>query len=168
LAKFGKKIMIIGSGGSGKSTLAIKLGEILALPVIHLDKEFWKNDWIKVLKAEWYEKQKKLVSAQEWIVDGNYTGSLEVRLKAADTVIFLDFGRFTCMRSIIKRRFSKNQAEINTGNPVKLNRSFVKWVWQFNSKTRPNIIEKLLEYKDIKIVILKNRKDMKKFIEELL
>jgi len=101
--KLGKRIMIIGSGGAGKSTLARQLVALLALPVIHLDKEFWNDGWIKTPKEAWYKKQQALISAPEWIIDGNFGSSLELRLDKADTVIFLDFNRIVCICSVLKR-----------------------------------------------------------------
>lgn len=37
-----KRVVILGRGGAGKSTLAARLGEITGLPVIELDKSFWR------------------------------------------------------------------------------------------------------------------------------
>ncbi|WP_338049208.1 hypothetical protein [Paenibacillus wynnii] len=36
------RVLVLGSAGSGKSTLSQQLGEIFKLPVIHLDKYYWK------------------------------------------------------------------------------------------------------------------------------
>jgi len=163
--------MIIGSGGSGKSTLARRLGEILALPVIHLDKEFWQPGWIATPKEEWYEKQKNLISKPEWIADGNFGGSLEIRLEKADTVIFLDFNRFVCMRSVIKRwltNIGKTRPDMTDGCPEKIDFEFLKWVWQFPLKSRPDIVEKVAKYENPELIVIKNRKKLKQFIKEII
>lgn len=39
-----KRVIITGPGAAGKSTLAVRLGEITGLPVIELDKLFWRPD----------------------------------------------------------------------------------------------------------------------------
>jgi len=44
------KIAVIGSGGSGKSTFSRKLGNILNLPVYHLDTVYWNPGWIETPK----------------------------------------------------------------------------------------------------------------------
>ena len=68
----GKKIMIIGCCGSGKSTLARQLAQCVDLPLIHLDREYYKPNWEKPSKNEWEEKVKSLNLKSEWIMDGNY------------------------------------------------------------------------------------------------
>lgn len=83
-----KKIAIIGSGGSGKSTLARDLGEILYIEVLHLDSLFWKPNWVGVPKVEQKKVQHELIKREEWIIDGNYGGTIDIRLNAADTIIF--------------------------------------------------------------------------------
>jgi adenylate kinase family enzyme len=100
-----KKILIIGSGGAGKSTLACELGTILGLEVIHLDAWYWNPGWVETPKAEWQNIIQDLTLRESWIMDGNYGGTLDVRLSVADTVIFLDFPRLLCLSRVIKRRF---------------------------------------------------------------
>ena len=170
MVKPGKKIMIIGSGGSGKSTLARQLGDILALPVIHLDKEYWNPGWITTPKEQWYEKERNLVLKEEWIVDGNFGGSLEIRLEKADTVIFLDFNRFVCIRGVIKRWLTnrgKSRPDMAEGCPEKIDFKFLKWVWRFPQDSRPGIIEKISKYKNPELILIKNRKELRQFIKEI-
>mgnify|MGYP002149391403 FL=1 len=82
-----KKILVIGSGGAGKSTFATRLGELLRINVVHLDRLHWKPGWVEPSKAEWAETVNELISREAWVMDGNYSGTLEQRLAACDTVV---------------------------------------------------------------------------------
>jgi len=169
--KLGKKIMIVGSSGSGKSTLARQLGEMLGLTVIHIDKELWKSGWVKTPIDEWHEKHNKLVSVPEWIIDGNNPGNMEIRLEKADTVIFLDFSRFVCLRSALKRRMTytgkKRRPDVPEGCPESFSFELIKYIWQFPMKWRPIIMDKISKYEHIKLIHIKNRKMLKRFINNL-
>lgn len=86
-----RKVAIIGSGGAGKSTLARKLGEILDIPVYHLDAIFWRPNWEPIERDELIEKTMEIQETDDWIIDGNYNTTMDFRLQQADTVIFLHF-----------------------------------------------------------------------------
>ena len=168
--KFGNRIMIIGSSGAGKTTLAIQLNNLLNIPVIHLDKEYWKPGWIESQQEEWNEKLNKMVNNGRWIIDGNYGGTyeLDIRFSKADTVIFLDFNRYICMYRIIKRwiqNYGKTRIDMAEGCKEKIDLSFIKWVWEFPKKSRSKIVEKLDEYKEINKIILKTPKETKLFLK---
>jgi adenylate kinase family enzyme len=61
-----KRILVIGSSGSGKSTFARRLGELLSLEVIHLDRLFRSSGWIETPKNEWRTKvAKSLLKKQD-------------------------------------------------------------------------------------------------------
>jgi len=98
-----KKIAVIGSGSSGKSTLARKLGALLHIKAFHLDVLFWKPGWVGVTKEEQRLVQSELVKRKTWIIDGNYGGTMDIRLNNADTIIFLDMPRTICAYRVIKR-----------------------------------------------------------------
>ena len=166
--KLGKRIMIIGSCGAGKTTLAIQLNEITNIPIIHLDKEYWKPGWVESNKEEWYEKQNKFVDNINWIIDGNYGGSLDIRLSKADTVIFLDYNKYICLYRIIKRwiqYFGKTRIDMAEGCNEKIDLPFIKFVWNFPKKPRKKIIDKLNEYNELNKIILKNPKETKIFLK---
>jgi adenylate kinase family enzyme len=93
-----KRVMIIGPGASGKSTLARQLGEITGLRVIELDKLFWQPGLVETPRDQWVELQQKLIGENAWIMHGDLGpyDAIEVRLRAADTIIFLDFSLFRC------------------------------------------------------------------------
>src|SRR5215469_6021882 len=100
-----KRVVILGPGASGKSALAIRLGEITGLPVIELDKVFWRPGLAAMPRDEWIKLQERLVEGNGWILDGDLGpyDDVEVRLRAADTVVFLDFALVRCAWRAIRR-----------------------------------------------------------------
>jgi hypothetical protein len=100
-----KRVVIIGRGASGKSTLAMRLGEITGLPVIELDKIFWRPGLVATPRDKWVVVQERLVAGYGWIIDGDLGpyDAVEVRLRAADTIIFLDFSLLRCAWRAIRR-----------------------------------------------------------------
>src|ERR1700720_232573 len=100
-----KRVVILGRGASGKSTLARLLGEITGLPVIELDKVFWRPGLVATPRDEWVLVQDKLVAEDGWVMDGDLGpyGAVEVRLRAADTIILLDFSFVRCAWLAVQR-----------------------------------------------------------------
>lgn len=164
-----KRIMVIGSGGSGKSTLAVKISKIVGIPVIHLDKLYWHN-WVAAEKDEWISLQNELIKAKSWIIDGNYGGTMDIRLENADTIIFLDINRWVCIYSAIKRwitHIGKVRPDMGDGCNEAIDMEFLRWIYEFPQKGRVNIIEKLERYKAKNIIVIKSRKEIKKWLKEL-
>lgn len=166
-----KKIAIIGSGGSGKSTLARRLGDITGLKVHHLDRLFWKSGWESITKEELKEKIYDIIAEESWIIDGNYSSTMEMRLEAADTVIYLDFSSLICLWGITKRRFmyaKKERPDIAAGCNEKLDWEFVRWVLTFRRRNRKNQLELMEKYKAGRdMIVLKNRRAVEDFVSSL-
>lgn len=99
-----KRVLVIGPSCAGKSTLARRLADRIGLPLVHLDPLYWRAGWRETPKEEWAQTVERLVQQDDWVIDGNYGGTLDQRLEAADTVIFLDFSRWICLRRAVKRR----------------------------------------------------------------
>ncbi|HBQ76415.1 MAG TPA: AAA family ATPase, partial [Exiguobacterium sp.] len=108
-----QKIILIGSGGSGKSTLAREMSKKLNYPVDHLDSLLWRPNWEAVSREEQRQIQQTLISRDTWIIDGNYGGTLDLRIDAADTIIFLDLPRTLCLYRVLKRTWRYRK----TGRP---------------------------------------------------
>lgn len=163
----GKRIMVIGSPGSGKSTFSRKLSQIIARPLIHLDKEFWNNGWIETPRKEWIEKQKCLITGDEWIVDGNYGGTMDIRLEKADTVICFKLSRTVCLMSYFKRvitNINKVRSDMPEGCPEKFDFEFMKYIWNFPKTSGRKNIEKIEKNKEKQIIVFKNRREANQYI----
>lgn len=124
-----KRVVILGPGASGKSALAKRLGEITGLPVIELDKVFWRPGLLATPRDQWVVLQEKLVTEDGWIMDGDLGAydAVEVRLRAADTVIFLDFSLIRCAWRAIRR--SREGAD------------FWRWLVAYRFQSRPILIQ---------------------------
>ena len=166
-----ERIMIIGCGGSGKSTLARQLGEKLNLPVVHLDQIWWAPGNWQHLKQEEFDKLLKAeVEKPQWILDGNFNRTIEVRLEECDTVIYLDFSRFVCLTSWLKRvitNWGKARADMTEGCVEWFDPEMAKWIWEFNGKNRKRYYALLAQAGDKNVYVLKNRSAVKKFLKSL-
>jgi adenylate kinase family enzyme len=99
----GRRVVVTGLAGAGKSTFSRAFASKTGLPVIHLDLHFWKPGWVEPSDDEWREKQRALLAGDEWIADGNYHETLELRLERADSVVFLDTPWWVCARRAFVR-----------------------------------------------------------------
>ncbi|MEO1448559.1 MAG: hypothetical protein AAFV07_03475, partial [Bacteroidota bacterium] len=98
-----QRIMLIGCGGAGKSTLSRKLHALTGLPLIHLDRHYFGPGWNAMSPEPWTWKVRELVAGERWIIDGNYGGTMDIRLEAADTIIFMNRSSWICVTRILKR-----------------------------------------------------------------
>jgi len=127
-----KRILVIGSGGSGKTTFARRLAQRTNLPLIHLDALYWRPGWDPTPDEEWRAKVAELVNTPAWIMDGNYGGTLNIRLAACDAVVFLDISRFVCLWRVVKRQLQhggQSRAQLQARWPERLTWEFLKWIW---------------------------------------
>ncbi len=163
-----QRILIIGSGGSGKSTLSCQLAEKTKLPLIHLDHEYWKPGWVETPKEEWRGRVAELAEQEQWIMDGNFSGSLDIRVPRCDCIVLLDYSRITCAFGVIKRwitNFGKTRPDMGKGCPEKVDFHFLKWVWGFPKSSLPKIMKCLDSFPDKPLLILKSRRDAQRWLE---
>lgn len=166
-----KKIALIGSGGSGKSTLARRLGEKLNIEVYHLDTLFWKPNWTPTSKEEQRKVQNELVKKEEWIIDGNYNGTMDIRLNAVDTIIFVDISRVICVYRVFKRMIQyrgKSRPDMAEGNNERFDFDFLKWVWDYPKTKKPVVLNKLEQLpNDKKVIILTSPREVQLFLDKV-
>lgn len=166
---------MIGAPGAGKSTFSKKLGSITGLPVIHLDKYFWKDGWVMPFKEEWNEMVSELSSTESWIMDGNYRGTMKMRMEKSDAVFFFDFPPAFCVYRIFKRILKSKvgiepRYDLNENCPEKwFDSEFVKFTWSFRKNYAPFNYEILreLNYPAENYFNFKNPSEVKTFLNSI-
>jgi adenylate kinase family enzyme len=163
-----KKVLIVGSSGAGKSTLSVRLGKITGIEVVHLDKLHWRPNWTEPPKDEWEKIVEKALRADAWIIDGNYSGTMEKRIAACDTIIFLDLPRLVCLYRIFKRvtrYYGQNRPDMAAGCDEQFDWEFIKWVWNFPKRTKPQVKALLKKVGGDKMIFhLRSKAEVEKFL----
>ena len=163
------KVLVIGSPGSGKSVFSLRLGEITGLPVIHLDQHFWRPGWVEPSNDEWDEQLEELLGRERWIIDGNYSRTMDRRLKYCDTVIFLDFPRYRCTWRVFKRSIGvTGRPDLAAGCEEKMDVGFLKWTWSYPKRSRPRVLKRLAAAgEEISVSTLTTSREVEKFLSSL-
>ncbi len=161
-----KKIMVIGCPGSGKSTFSRTLHIRTGIPLFHLDMMNWNSDRTTVEKAVFRERLSSAIQKDEWIIDGNYGSTIELRLQACDTVIFLDYPLDVCLNGIMERRGKERTDMPWIEDENEEDAEFIEFIKNFNFQNRPKIIELLDKYSHKDIYIFKNRDEADEFLNQ--
>ena len=159
-----KKIIVIGCPGSGKSTLSRALHNKMAIPLYHLDMMYWNADKTTVKREVFLERLSAVLKNEEWIIDGNYGSTMEMRMAACDTVIFLDYPLDVCLDGI-KERQGKPRSDmpwVETEDDAK----FIEFVKSYDEQQKPRVLELLKKYSDKNIIVLESRKQADAFLNE--
>ncbi len=159
------RVAIIGCPGSGKSTFARKLHEKTGLPLVHLDNIWWKPDRTHITREAFDERLAVILNGDAWIVDGNYSRTVETRIAAADTVLFLDCDEQTCMDGV-RMRVGQTRTDMPWTERT-LDPELVALVQGFRTVQRPEILELLHRYADKEIRIFRTRAEADAWLDKV-
>ena len=126
-----KRVMVLGRGGAGKSAFGRRLAQATVLPLLELDSVFWREDLSHPTAAEWVATQEELVAMPAWILDGDL-GRYDVltpRLRAADTIVILDFSLWRSAWQWVRRGRER--------------RDYWTWVMTLRRRHLPNILREI-------------------------
>lgn len=164
-SSIGDHILVLGCPGSGKSTFARQLQEKTGLPLIHLDNVWWRADRTHISREEFDRALAELLQGERWIIDGNYSRTVEVRLRACDTAFFLDYPEAVCMAGIIAR-----VGQVRPDMPwteSTLDPELVALVKQYATDNRPVLLSLFRKYPEKQVITFTDRTQADRWLSEL-
>ena len=159
------KVIVIGCPGSGKSTFSRALQNLTGLPLYHLDLLYWNSDRTTVSKEVFRERLQNVLMLDSWIIDGNYGSTMEMRMSECDTVFFLDYPLEVCINGVRERK-GKTRSDmpwIETEDDEEL----LEFIKNYNTQSRPKVLELLEKYKEKNIVIFKSREEADEYLNNI-
>jgi adenylate kinase family enzyme len=169
----GRRVVVTGMAGAGKSTFSRALSAKTSLPLIVLDFHFWLPGWTEPTEAEWREKQNRLLAGDDWIADGNYHGTLDLRLQRADTVVFLDTRWWICAwRALVRGvRTRPVYVELPSGcDECRLRRLRDEWwlawhIWRVRRSERERELKIISQQgKHVAMYVLQSKRAVREFL----
>lgn len=161
-----KKVIVIGCPGSGKTTFAEKLNKRTGLPLYYLDAIWHKPDKTHISRDMFDERISEIFNTSEWIIDGNYSRTIDTRLKQCDTVFLFDLPTEICLQGATER-LGKGRYDL-PWIEKELDSEFANAIKEFSEKSLPKIYELIEKYKDEKtIIIFKSRDEADNYINEI-
>ena len=157
-----QRIIVIGCPGSGKSTFSRALHNKTAIPLYHLDMMYWNTDKTTVERSVFLERLTTILEKDEWIIDGNYASTMELRISACDTIIFLDYPLDVCLDGVKERR-GKSRSDIPWVETEE-DEEFIEFIKSYNEEQKPRVLELLEKYDDKNVVIFKSREQADDFL----
>jgi adenylate kinase family enzyme len=148
-----RKVVILGRGGAGKSALSRQISDVTGIPAVELDALFRQPGPAPMDPSRWAACQHELVQPCCWILDrdlGPYDTALEVRLRAADTIVILDFTFLRCAWRTLRR--GREQAE------------YWRWMWAYRRRSLPDVMRAISsEAPHAKLHVLRNPAMVQRF-----
>ena len=158
-----KKVIVIGCPGAGKTTFAEKLRDKTELPLYYLDAIWHNPDRTHISREEYDTRLAEILALDSWIIDGNYSRTIESRILVCDTVFLFDLPVEVCLDGAISR-IGKGRYDI-PWIETELDPNFKREIEEFPSKNLPTIYALIDKYKDCKtVVIFKSREQADAFL----
>ena len=161
-----QKVLVIGCPGSGKSTFSRALSQQTGLPLCHLDMLFWNPDKTTVSKDTFLSRLTDVLKGEQWIIDGNFSNTLPLRLEHCDTVFFLDYSTDLCLESV-RARLGKPRADMPWIEEEE-DAEFMKFISRFAVDRRPKILALLQQYPQKNIHVFQNRDQADAYLAALM
>lgn len=159
-----KKVIVIGCPGSGKTTFAEKLNKQTGLPLYYLDAIWHKPDKTHIPREEFDQRISEIFATDEWIIDGNYNRTIEMRLRECDTVFLFDLPTEVCLQGATER-IGKGRYDL-PWLEKELDAEFESFIKDFAKSSLPQIYELIEKYKaDKNTVIFKSRAEADEYLK---
>lgn len=161
-----QKVIVIGCPGSGKTTFAEKLNNITGLPLYHLDAIWHKPDKTHISREDFDKSISEIFNTSEWIIEGNYSRTIEMRLRQCDTVFLFDLPTEVCIKGATER-LGKDRYDL-PWIEKELSSSFRQSIEEFPRNSLPRIYELIEKYNNGKqVIVFRSREEADDFIKSV-
>lgn len=163
--------LILGPGGAGKTRLALELSRVLDLPLIHLDRHYWKPGWLPSADEEWAQRVSELAASDAWVMDGNYSGTLHLRVPRAQAVILLDPPTVQCLWGVVGRGLGRRgtRPDMAPGCEERVlpDLQFLFYVATYRRRSRPRVLRRIRAVPDVRLFWFRSRRQAWTFVRGL-
>jgi adenylate kinase family enzyme len=97
------RFVIVGCTGSGKTTLARELARLIGAPHIELDALNWSPGWTAAPTDVFRAKVAEAVSAERWVVEGNYQAVRDLVWPRAECIVWLNYSLQLVLGRLLRR-----------------------------------------------------------------
>ena len=144
------------------------MAEILGLPLIHLDRHYWHPGWVKTTNDEWDRVTTELAQGDLWVMDGNYSGTINNRLPRADAAVLLDVPPWRCVPRVLKRYFSGERPDLPEGCTDKvMNSEFLWYIVSYRWRSRPRVLARVANHPHVSLTTLRSDREVERFVSGL-
>ncbi|MFI2713270.1 adenylate kinase [Micromonospora sp. NPDC018662] len=166
-----RRILVVGSSGAGKSTVAGELARRLDLPLIHLDRHYWRPGWLAPTGAEFRAEVAALAARPAWVMDGNYASTLDLRLPRADLLVLCDPHRLRCLARVARRRWAhraERRPDLPEGCPERVDLDLLRYIWRYPRRSRPRVAAAVAAYAPaLPVHRVRGRRDVARLLDRL-
>ncbi|MFC8849343.1 MULTISPECIES: AAA family ATPase [unclassified Micromonospora] len=163
-----RRILVVGSSGAGKSTLARAVARRLDLPLVHLDRHYWRPGWVAPDRAVWRTTVAALAAEPAWVMDGNYGSTLDLRLPRADLLVLVDLPWPLCLARVVRRRWARRSSgrpDLPPGCPERLDLDFLGYVARYPRRSRPRVFAAVAGHApELPVVRLRSRAQVRRWL----
>jgi adenylate kinase family enzyme len=138
-----RRILVTGASGAGKSTLRRVISDALRLPTVEIDSLYHGPDWTP--RPTFAAEVDQFTSGAAWVVEWQYSHVRSLLLARADVLVWLDHGRWTVTRRVVRRTVKRRlrRLELWNGNREPALRTMftdpehiIRWSWKTYGKRR--------------------------------
>jgi adenylate kinase family enzyme len=166
-----RRVLVVGCPGAGKTTFATKLAAMTDLPLVHLDVHYWRPGWQPPPTEQWRARVVELAGAASWVMDGNFFGTLSLRMPRAETLVWLDLPRAVCLRRVLMRAArdrGRDRPDLPSGCREQLSFGFLAEIWRFSDAEAPELRDAIASYGNhLQVHRLTGSDDIKGFFAHL-